>query len=69
MSNYDVDHKIAKLIVACIVTALITAAQLSELPVSLILNGAAVFVWFFGVNTVGHIIESIRHHVHKHPWF
>lgn len=66
MNTYDKDHKLAKLIIAIIVTMLITAAQLSGLPASLILNGVAVFVWFFGVNPLGYVIESIFKHEHKH---
>lgn len=66
MNNYDKDHKLAKLIVAIVVTCLITLAQFSELPYSLILNGVSVFVWFFGVNPTAYVIESILKHEHKH---
>lgn len=66
MNTYDKDHKIAKLVVATVVTVLITLAQLAALPYSLILNGLSVFIWFFGVNPVGYIIESILNHEHKH---
>lgn len=66
MSNYDKDHLIAKAIVAVVVSILITAAQLADFPYSLILNNIAVFVWFFGVNPTGYLIESICKHAHKH---
>jgi hypothetical protein len=68
-STYDKDHLIAKVIVATIVSILITLAQLSVLPYSLLLNVAAVYVWFFGVNFTGHVIETILKHKHKHKWF
>jgi|DEB0MinimDraft_10_1074344.scaffolds.fasta_scaffold00875_12 fatty acid desaturase len=66
MSNYKQDHVLAKLIIAVIVAILITGAQLSNMPISLILNISAVFVWFFGVNPLAYLIEEIRGHSHKH---
>lgn len=66
MSEYKTDHVLAKLIIAVVVTTLITIAQVSGFPVSAILNGLAVFIWFFGVNPVAYLIEEIRGHAHKH---
>lgn len=69
MSNqYKSDHMIAKFIVCNIVVVLISVAQTMEMPGSLILNGLAVYTWFFGVNFFGHIVESIRKHKHDHDW-
>lgn len=66
MSNYKQDHILAKLIIAIIVAILITGAQISTMPISLVLNAVAIFIWFFGVNPTAFIIESIRGHSHKH---
>ncbi len=63
---YKKDHTIAKLIVAIIVSILITLAQLSSMPINLILNILAIFIWFFGVNPIGYAIESLLNHKHKH---
>jgi len=65
-STYGKDHKLAKLIISTIVGILITAAQLSEMPWSIGLNLAAVYVWFFGVNPMGYLIESVKRHPHSH---
>lgn len=66
MSDYDKDHLLAKLIIAIIVSVLLTISQLIGLPWSLILNVVAVFIWLFGVNPLGYLIETVRHHIHKH---
>lgn len=66
MSRYKKDHLIAKFIVSNLVVILVTLAQMSELPYSLILNGIAIYTWFFGVNFVAYIIETIFKHEHKH---
>ena len=66
-THYDKDHKIAKFIVCNIVVVLITLAQINELPYSLILNGLAVYIWFFGVNPIGYLVETIKGHDHEHP--
>jgi len=66
MSNYEKDHLLAKFIIAAIVGILITSAQLSAMPITLILNVLAVYVWFFGVNPTAYLIETLKKHVHKH---
>lgn len=68
-TEYEIAHKIAKLIVAIVVATLITVAQLSPLPISLVLNLVAVFIWFFTVNTVARILEVILGFKEKHDWF
>ena len=66
MNSYDKDHLIAKLIIATIVTVLISLAQITALPYRMVLNGLAVFIWFFGVNPMGYLIETILKHKHSH---
>jgi ACR3 family arsenite efflux pump ArsB len=66
MSDYKQDHVLAKLIIAIVVAILITGAQISSMPISLVLNIVAIFVWFFGVNPLAYLIEEIRGHSHKH---
>ena len=63
---YKQDHKLAKFIVAGIVSVLITIAQLADMPFSLIFNVIAVYVWLFGVNPTAYMIETVLHHKHKH---
>ena len=63
--EYASDHRLAKFIVANVVAIVITVAQLTTLPLSMFLNLAAIYVWFFGVNPVQWIIESLRNHSHK----
>ena len=68
MSNYDRDHKLAKVLIAVlIIILLVTANFLKEY--SLIININIVIIWFFGVNFMGRIIESIRKHAHNHDIF
>ena len=66
MNAYNQDHKLAKFIVCNLVIILISLAQMLELPYSLILNALAVYAWFFGVNPLGYLIESIKGHNHGH---
>lgn len=67
--EYERDHFIGKFIVATIVASLITAAQMVEFPVSLFLNILAVYVWFFGINPVCHLLELALGHRSKHGWW
>lgn len=70
MKKYKQIHVTAKIIVCIIVTMLITLAQLATMPLSLLLNALAVIVWMFGVNPLGHLIESLKgHKKHDHDIF
>lgn len=68
MSNkeYKQDHLIAKIIVAFIVSILVTIAMTSTFFISWICNVLAIFIWIFGVNPIGYIVETIRKHSHNH---
>ena len=61
MSAYESDHKIAKIIVSIIVIILLSFSDKLEWY-----EIAAIIVWIWGVNTCAYIIETIRHHIHKH---
>jgi hypothetical protein len=61
---YKQDHYLAKLITCVLVICIGTLSLEYDLPyLSLVLG---TFLWFFGVNTIGYIIEAVRHHVHGH---
>lgn len=68
--EYDQDHKLAKTIMfiyQVVVTVLITYVLIVENPIYILpLFIAKELGYFFGVNTVGYIIETIKHHKHKH---
>jgi hypothetical protein len=63
MSTYQQDHKLAKLIVFALV---ILCMLLNQMFQSILLNILSVGIWFFGVNPVAYIIETIKGHPHKH---
>lgn len=63
MSSYKQDHLLAKLIVALLVVILLYLDGTFTL-----LQGTAVFVWFFGINFFGRIIECVRKHAKHHDW-
>ena len=65
MSNYDKDHKLAKLLIAVLIIILLIVANFFK-EFSLIININIVIIWFFGVNSMGRLIESIRKHNHNH---
>lgn len=65
--EYRKDHKLAKLICFLINTILfIIYFNLTNTVLQYILFITVNFTYFFGVNTIGYIIESIKHHKHKH---
>lgn len=66
LNTYGRDHLVAKFIVASVVACLITGAQVSEMPWSIALNLAAVYIWFFGINPVAYIVEWVLKHPHLH---
>lgn len=61
--KYDLTHKIAKLIVFSINTALLLISEKTNLTVVLLIVN---FTYFFGVNTVAYMLESILNLKHKH---
>lgn len=61
MKEYALTHKLSKLIVCLIVLGLLFLD--GNLTVY---SGIIVFVWFFGVNSVGYLLESMLHYRHKH---
>ena len=65
--DYKSDHMIAKIVIAIIVSVLISVAQFTESKlITLILNISGVFIWIFGINITGYLIETLRGHKHKH---
>ena len=64
--QYDKAHHIAKAIVFAIVVLLLVLARYFDL---LVLDIAAVGVWFFMVNPIGYLVESVLHFNHKHNIF
>ena len=64
---YKRDHNLAKLICFLINTILfILYFNLTNETIKIILFVVANATYFFGVNTIGFIIESICKHPHKH---
>jgi len=63
--EYKQDHKLAKFIVACVVSVLLVLAELNTGSLGVVLSVVAVWVWIWGVNAFQYVIEHIRHHTHK----
>lgn len=65
--NYQSDHCIAKAII-CFAYILVGIASIetSNPYIALVLG---TIIWFFGVNTTGYLIESVRQHPHCHNKF
>jgi hypothetical protein len=61
--DYKIDHILAKLLCALINTVLFVIVFEIHKPVLFYFIN---LTYFFGVNTLGYIIESIRGHKHKH---
>ena len=61
--QYDTIHKQAKFIICLLVSGLLVTSRLTDLW---ILDVFAVFIWFFGVNTVGYLLEELHHWKHRH---
>lgn len=65
--EYRQDHKLAKLACLLINTILfILYFNLTNEILKYIIFIVANATYFFGVNTIGYLIESIRNHNHKH---
>ena len=63
---YAADHRMAKLVV-CLAYILLGAVSI-ELGNPYIALVAGTGIWFFGINTVGYLIESLQGHHHTHQW-
>ena len=61
--EYRVDHWLAKLLIALLVCGLLITGRYTG---NVAFDVVGVFIWFFGVNGVAYVIESILHHKHKH---
>lgn len=65
-NHYTTDHRIAKLVV-CLAYILLGAVSIeSGNPYIALVAGTCI--WFFGINAVGYLIESLRGHRHTHQW-
>ena len=66
--EYKVDHKLAKAIVCFLVMCLLVISFWFETDYRWVANWfqlAAVAIWFFGVNPVQRMIETLCGHSHK----
>jgi 1,4-dihydroxy-2-naphthoate octaprenyltransferase len=69
-NNYDRDHRLAKAVMAaielgltCLVMFCLIEQSFTVLVIGLLLKEAG---YFYGVNTVAYIIETIKKHPHRH---
>ncbi len=63
---YATDHRMAKLVV-CLAYIVLGALSIElSNPYIALVPGTAI--WFFGINAVGYLIESLRGHHHTHQW-
>jgi ABC-type polysaccharide/polyol phosphate export permease len=58
---YDQDHKIAKFIIYVVIMVLVLIPIDSPLKELL-----AVTIWFWGLNPIAYLVESVRKHPHQH---
>lgn len=64
---YNKDHKLAKLICLMINTVLFMIYfNLTNDILKIMIFIVANATYFFGVNSFGYLIETIKHHKHKH---
>ena len=64
--HYAADHQIAKLVVFLAYTLLsVISIEIGNPYLALV---AGTFIWFFGINAVGHIVETVLGHRHTHCW-
>ena len=61
--QYDIAHKSSKVIVFFMVVLLVLLGRHFNI---IYLDIAAVVVWFFGVNLVAYLLESVLHFKHRH---
>lgn len=64
--DYATNHRIAKVVV-CLVYILLGTISI-ETGNSYIALIVGTCIWFFGINAVGHLIESLKGHRHTHNW-
>ena len=62
-SFYKQDHKIAKAIVYLMIVVLLVLNKHFDL---LYLDVLAVSLWFWCINSIAYVIETIRGHSHNH---
>lgn len=67
-ANYRFTHKLAKAITCIIINVLnIIVSVLTSLPlIVIVLISLQITVWFFGVNTIAYLIESVLNYDHTH---
>ncbi|HEB27070.1 MAG TPA: hypothetical protein ENI05_04760 [Porticoccus sp.] len=63
-SSYEIDHRIAKVVVCAIYILLGTASIETGNAYIALMPGTVV--WFFGVNTIVYMLDSILGHQHCH---
>jgi len=66
MSNreqYERAHRTAKAIVCAMVIFLLILSRYFD---TVVFDGMAVIVWFFGVNPIGYLVETVLHYKHRH---
>ena len=64
--HYATDHRIAKVVV--FLAYILLGAISIETGNPYIALVAGTCIWFFGINAVGYLIESLRGHHHTHQW-
>ena len=60
--EYHRDHRLAKTIVCFLVVLFLVLGKITGW---IIMDIIAVPIWFFGVNPIQYVIETLRHHKHK----
>lgn len=61
--KYNRVHRTAKLIVCTLVILLLVLGNRFD---SVYFEAGAVVVWFFGVNPLAYVLETVLHFKHKH---
>lgn len=63
MTNYQKNHKLAKFIsYFLVISLLLINGQLNYI----LIDCLAVTIWFWGINPMGYVIETIRNQEHEH---
>lgn len=61
--QYKLAHKTAKAVVCAIVIFLLLLARYYD---TVFLDATAVVIWFFGVNPIGYVLETLLQFKHRH---
>lgn len=64
--QYRKSHRIAKSIVCALVILMLILSRSYDY---IAFDVLAVIIWFFGVNPIGYLVETVLHFKHKHPKF